>query len=294
MSATGGASALATPARAPTAPPATTSAAPPRTPCLRRFALVMETVTFAQLLSGSNDGKILLTSPIVPLQRLCTLGGREPEYHRLADLTRPSPPPEQCPQRAFTSRENRFRRRPRKLQTVSDRDLAPGEWAVLALLCERPAHGWALARQLQENGEPGSIWSLTRPLVYRSLEILETRGMIVPAGSEPGARGPNRTIFRATPVGHAAVAEWLTEPVEHVREGRSLLLLKLVFAQRSCVDPRPMLYAQQEALEQSIASLEERIGSSAGTDAILLRFRLESSRGVVRFVDGILGELEPA
>jgi DNA-binding PadR family transcriptional regulator len=177
---------------------------------------------------------------------------------------------------------------------ASDRDLAPGEWAVLALLCERPAHGWALARQLSSAGELGSIWSLTRPLVYRSLEILEQRQLIAPAGSEPGVRGPNRTIFRATPAGHEAVQAWLAEPVEHVREGRSLLLLKLVFAQRARIDPRPMLSAQLEVLEESIASLEERAGETAGTDAILLRFRLESSRAMERFIDGVLEELEPA
>jgi DNA-binding PadR family transcriptional regulator len=177
---------------------------------------------------------------------------------------------------------------------VSDRNLAPGEWAVLALLCEQPAHGWALARQLQESGELGSIWSLTRPLVYRSLEILEARGLIVPAGSEPGARGPNRTIFRATQEGHVAVSHWLQEPVEHVREGRSLLLLKLVFAQRSCIDPRAMLRAQQATIVEAIDSLQQRVGESAGTDAILLRFRLESSRAVERFIDGVLDELEPA
>jgi PadR family transcriptional regulator AphA len=176
---------------------------------------------------------------------------------------------------------------------VSDRVLAPGEWAVLALLCERPAHGWALARELSPAGELGSIWSLTRPLVYRSLEILEARQLIVPSGSEPGARGPNRTIFRATGAGHEAVGLWLSEPVEHVRESRSLLLLKLVFAQRNCIDPRPMLHAQREAIEEAIESLEERTQSSAGTDAILLRFRLESSRAVERFIDGVLSELEP-
>ena len=176
---------------------------------------------------------------------------------------------------------------------MSDRILAPGEWAVLALLCERPAHGWALARQLSPNGELGSVWSLTRPLVYRSLEILESRRLILPAGSEPGARGPNRTIFRATAAGHEAVGLWLSEPVEHVREGRSLLLLKLVFAQRNCIDPRPLLLGQREAIEDAIDSLEERIEGSDGTDAILLRFRLESSRALERFIDGVLAELEP-
>ncbi len=165
---------------------------------------------------------------------------------------------------------------------------------MLALLCERPAHGWALARHLSTSGELGSIWSLTRPLVYRSLEILEERGLIAPAGSEPGARGPNRTIFRATPAGHEAVQEWLQEPVEHVREGRSLLLLKLVFAQRTCVDPRPMLQAQLATLEDAIGAIEERMAESDGTDAILLRFRLESSRAVERFIDGVLEDLEPA
>jgi len=194
----------------------------------------------------------------------------------------------------FAIPENRSRRLPRTVDRVAERELQPGEWAVLALLCERPAHGWALARQLSPAGELGSIWTLTRPLVYRSLEILEDRGLIVAAASEPGTRGPNRTIFRATPEGHAAIQEWLAEPVEHVREGRSLLLLKLVFAQRTGVDPRPMLHAQLASLEQTIAKLEERIAGSAGTDAILLRFRLESSRAVERFVEGILDELEPA
>src|SRR5262249_48894542 len=142
-------------------------------------------------------------------------------------------------------------------------------------------------------GELGSIWSLTRPLVYRSLEILEARQLIVPAGSEPGIRGPNRTIFRATAAGHEAVGVWLSQPVEHVRGGRSLLLLKLGFAPRNCVDPRPMLLAQREAIEEAIGSLETRTRGSQGTEAILLRFRLESSRAVERFVEGVLSELEP-
>ncbi len=165
---------------------------------------------------------------------------------------------------------------------------------MLALLCERPTHGWAIARQLSPTGELGSIWSLGRPLVYRSIEILNERKLILPAGHEPGARGPNRTIFRATPAGHAAIAEWLLEPVEHVREGRSLLLLKLVFARRNCVDPRPMLISQQAAIRAAIESLESRVRESAGSDAILLQFRLESSRAVDRFIEGVLAEQAPS
>ena len=164
---------------------------------------------------------------------------------------------------------------------------------MLALLCERPGHGWALASQLGPSGELGSIWSLGRPLVYRSLDILEQRGLIEPAGHEPGARGPNRTIFRATEAGVAAVDEWLEEPVEHVREGRSVLLLKLVFAERRGHDPRPMLTAQHGAIVAAIVSLEARILASPGSDGILLRFRLESTRAVLRFIEGIFADLAP-
>jgi DNA-binding PadR family transcriptional regulator len=173
----------------------------------------------------------------------------------------------------------------------SDRVLAPGEWAVLALLCEKPTHGWALATQLGPSGELGSIWSLGRPLVYRSLEILEQRGLIEPAGHEPGARGPNRTIFRATEAGAAAVKEWLAEPVERVREGRSVLLLKLVFAERGEIDPRPMLRAQHVSIVAAIDALEARVSTSSGSDGILLRFRLESTRALLRFIEAILADL---
>lgn len=165
---------------------------------------------------------------------------------------------------------------------------------MLALLCERPAHGWALASQLSSTGELGSIWSLGRPLVYRSLEILQSRELIASSGLEPGARGPNRMIFRATAAGHDAVARWLAEPVEHVREGRSLLLLKLVFAERGCVDPRPMLIGQHDAATRGIGALEARLAASSGVDRVLLRFRLESTRAVLRFVEGELAQRQPA
>ncbi len=173
------------------------------------------------------------------------------------------------------------------------RELAPGEWAVLALLSERPAHGWALANQLGPDGELGAVWSIGRPLVYRSLEILVARGLAEEAGMEPGSRGPNRTIFKLTPAGRAAVNTWLEAPVEHVRDSRSQLLLKLVVADRAGIDPEPMLIAQHDAISASLARLEERLAAQGGSEEILLRFRIESTRAVLRFVEGSLAEHTP-
>ena len=170
---------------------------------------------------------------------------------------------------------------------MAERNLAPGEWAVLALLAEQPAHGWAVASQLDQSGELGLVWSLGRPLVYRSIDILTERKLIEPAGHEPGLRGPNRTIFARRRLKRRGTRALLANR-SSVRDVRSLLLLKLIFAERAGVDPRPMLAAQHEAIAAAVTSLEARMRASAGSETILLRFRLESTRAVLRFVEGEL------
>ncbi len=174
---------------------------------------------------------------------------------------------------------------------IVERDLGPGEWSVLALLEDAPAHGWALAKQMSRAGQIGRVWSMGRPLVYRALELLETRGLIEAVGSEPGARGPNRALFKTTPYGHAELVRWLSEPVEHVRDIRSLLLLKLVLLERAGLENTTLLKAQREVTLPAIAVLEARLETSVGTEQVFVRFRLETTRAVVCFIDGIL---EPA
>jgi DNA-binding PadR family transcriptional regulator len=176
---------------------------------------------------------------------------------------------------------------------IVQRDLGPGEWCVLALLADAPAHGWALAKQMSGTGEIGRVWSMGRPLVYRALELLETRELIRPVGSEPGARGPNRSLFQATAEGREELTNWLSEPVDHVRDVRSLFLLKLVLAERAGLESRPLLEAQRAVTVPSIAALETRLATSVGAEHVFVRFRLESTRSVVFFIDGMLEEGRP-
>jgi PadR family transcriptional regulator AphA len=172
------------------------------------------------------------------------------------------------------------------------RDLAPGEWSVLALLANRPAHGWALAKEMSRSGEIGRVWAVGRPLVYRALTLLESRGLIVAVRSEPGARGPNRSLFEATDEGRAELGYWLSEPVDHVRDVRSLFLLKLVLIERSGLDSRPLLEAQRALTIPALEALETRLRRSVGTEKVFVRFRLEATRSVVLFIDAML-EIPP-
>jgi len=75
---------------------------------------------------------------------------------------------------------------------VPERELGPGEWAIIALLAEQPIHGWGLMQKLKPEGEIGAVWSLPRPAVYRSLEYLQQRGMIEQHGLERSQRHVGR------------------------------------------------------------------------------------------------------
>jgi len=118
--------------------------------------------------------------------------------------------------------------------------------------------------------------------------VLDERGLIEAIGHEPGLRGPSRTIFRATEEGRSELERWLAEPVDHVREIRSLFLLKLILLERAGLDPKALLEAQRVQVEPAVRTLEERLSESEGTEQILVRFRLESTRAVLHFIDSLL------
>ncbi len=169
-------------------------------------------------------------------------------------------------------------------------ELSAGEWAVLALLSEEPAHGFALARAMASDGEVGQVWAMRRPLVYRALETLEQRELIRPAGTVPSRSGPQRTILEPTPSGSRAVTEWLKEPVSHVRDARSLLMLKLLFLSRREADPTPLLEDQRAQFSSQAERLSAAVDETDGFDRALLIWRLHTTTAAVQFTETMLSE----
>jgi DNA-binding PadR family transcriptional regulator len=168
-------------------------------------------------------------------------------------------------------------------RAVVDRtqELTSSDWAVLALVAEQPSHGWAIASQLVRGGEVGSIWSLSE------------EGLIRTAGLERGTRGPHRVVYEVTAKGRKAVREWLARPIEHVRDIRSLFLLKVVLSQRAGIDTGPLLTAQRTVLLPFLAWIESQIDDAdpaVPAELTALSFRLESAHMVIRFIDGLLAE----
>ena len=166
--------------------------------------------------------------------------------------------------------------------------LNASEWAVLGLLAEAPTHGFAISKAMAPDGAVGQIWTMRRPLVYRALDVLSELGFIRPRGSERSSVGPRRTMLELTPAGRETFEAWLSEPVERVREARSLLLLKLMFLDRSGADPTALLHAQREAFELRVAALSDAVAAADGFDRTLLQWRLHSTQAAVDFIDTLL------
>jgi PadR family transcriptional regulator AphA len=166
--------------------------------------------------------------------------------------------------------------------------LATGEWAVLALMVVEPSHGWTLVRALEPEGEVGRVWSLPRPLVYRALEVLRTRALVQDVGTVASVSGPRRTIVEPTPAGARALRQWLTEPVAHVRDLRSLLLLKLYFCERLGIDPLRLLDAQRTIVTGIAAAQADQLEAASGFARVLALWRCESTEAALRFIDGAL------
>jgi DNA-binding PadR family transcriptional regulator len=166
-------------------------------------------------------------------------------------------------------------------------DLSPGEWAVLGAVAEAPTHGFALAQLLASDGQLGRIWTLPRPMVYQVVQKLLGLGLIRARRTERSDRGPVRTVVGVTPAGRAALRKWLEEPVDHVRDVRSLLLLKLALLERSGGNPAPLIKAQSQKLAQQLSALEQARDEAEGFERVILEWRIASSRATVEFLAAV-------
>jgi PadR family transcriptional regulator AphA len=182
-----------------------------------------------------------------------------------------------------TATRNPRRSGPRRTEPPS----GLAEQACLALVVQGVTHGWAIGSLLAPGGELGRAWTLSRPLTYRAIDGLADKGLLVRADAVPG-RGRDRTVLRPTAAGRRRAAEWLDAPVEHLRDIRTELLLKLLLRRRAGQPLEPLLDAQLDRLAPAIDALTTTGDSS---DPVV-RWRRESARAVRRFLRDALADLD--
>lgn len=178
---------------------------------------------------------------------------------------------------------------------AADRSNSLADWTVLGLLVERPRHGFSLVKELGPDTLLGNVWSIPNPMVYRALRVLHAQGMILPADSESSSVGPRRTPMTPTDRGRRSFLDWAQQPVEHFRDARVALRLKLHLSIRVGLDPEPLLRAQRDIYQRLRTAFPAPTTTADDPSSTLLRlWREESSAATISFLDRAVAHLEQA
>lgn len=159
-------------------------------------------------------------------------------------------------------------------------ELSLAEQVCLALVVQGSGHGWAIGSVLAHDGDIGRVWTLSRPLTYRAIDGLVSRTLLKRSAHQSGP-GRDRVVLTATRAGRQQSTRWLNEPVEHLRDVRTELLVKLALLERASADTGPLLLAQRK----QFAPMFDTLTSSAPDDDVVDVWRAESARAIRRFLD---------
>ena len=123
-------------------------------------------------------------------------------------------------------------------------------YALLALLADAPAHGYALKGRFE--AAVGGVWPLNIGQVYDALAKLERDGLVAPETERDGTR----QAYHVTPDGVAAAEWWLVSPPPSDVPPRDELAMRLLLARGATgADVAAVIQRQREAALARIQQL---------------------------------------
>jgi PadR family transcriptional regulator AphA len=168
-----------------------------------------------------------------------------------------------------------------------ERRLSLTEGLVLCLVSEGPTYGLMLAGLLAPDGSLGQIWSVPKGVVYYTLQQLELLGLIRMTPEQRTGSGRARSCCEITPAGRTAAQNWLRLPVDHGRDVRSELMVKLALHDRTGADSRSLVRAQLATLAPAAAALEDRLRTASGFERTMLLWRQQAMTATVQFLTAL-------
>lgn len=162
-------------------------------------------------------------------------------------------------------------------------DLSLTEWIVLAVVGEAPAHGFAVARELEPSTDLGRILTVHRSLVYRALDRLHDAGLVERLATEPGDAAPKRTVMQVSGSGRRVLDRWFATPVDHVRDLRIEFLAKMRLTERLGRDPGALVVAQRRELAATL----ETLTAAGENDDVVDRWRRYVALATRDFLDSL-------
>jgi len=159
---------------------------------------------------------------------------------------------------------------------------------VLALICEKPQHGFAISKELDADESLVTVMKVRRPLVYRSINSLEAARLIKPTKTEAGVQGSERTVYSPTTRGKTESSQWLNSIVEHPRDARIELLAKFVLRTRSRLSNTSLAKRQRNLFSTFAQEFKLRERSTDANTKLVARWRYESIDAMIRLLNSVI------
>jgi DNA-binding PadR family transcriptional regulator len=140
--------------------------------------------------------------------------------------------------------------------------------AVLALLADRPAHGYEIKRGLEQR-----FGSVVAPLnagqVYTTLGRLQRDGLVDDDAVAQNGR-PNKRVYRLTGEGQEELDRWVADATPSPRL-KDDFFVKLVLAKAADIaDPLELIDRQRGAYLQALRELDDVAAQAGDSTAALL------------------------
>jgi len=159
---------------------------------------------------------------------------------------------------------------------------------VLALIGEKPRHGFAVSKELETDPSLSAVIRARRPLVYRSINSLVDAKLIRETKTEPGDQGSPRVIYAANATGKSTTTKWLNDTVDHPRDARIELLAKFVLRNRRSMNNKQLATRQRKLFERQAANLQVAANSATDDVRLVALWRVENINAMIRLLDVVV------
>ena len=158
---------------------------------------------------------------------------------------------------------------------------------VLAIIGEKPQHGFAVSKELECDPSLSAVIRIRRPLVYRSINCLLDAKLLRETKVEPGDQGSQRVVYTVTASGKLASTKWLNEVVEHPRDARIELLAKFVLRSRRNLKNQQLAKRQKKLFERQATKLQALANSATDDVRLVSLWRVENINAMVRLLEAV-------
>ncbi len=169
------------------------------------------------------------------------------------------------------------------------------EHVLLALLEQKPLHGYDLYQELCQMKGISLVWNIKQASLYAILDKLEGMGHLS-SHQVQAAAYPPRKYFELTETGKSALHTWLKTPVRRARDLRQEFLAKLIVTRRygkaAAVE---CIRTQRQACQAWLAELNSTapaLDAEHMDEWIVYSYRIHRVEWVLKWLDDCELEIE--